>query len=159
VSHEPEHAASSGTASRRNRRRWILFAVGAFVLVVFSGAVFFRSVVGAMERWENESWALLREAGAASATDQGAEVYYRAHPGLARRYPTPESFVAAARSFAPRLSALPATAPTVWDLLKGGSNLNIERSGAETTFTLSHYRGLSLRSIADNGALVDLTVE
>lgn len=147
--------------AQRRKKRWVMFLViGAALVVLGAGAVgVFSLVSGLFQSAAVKPWAVLQEAKAAVETESGAATFYRAHPGLADRYPTPAAFVAASRPWPTKLAQLPATVPGFWTMLKsGGGNLQYNKSNSRVTFSLS-YRGVATEVVLEDERLVDLRVD
>jgi hypothetical protein len=133
--------------------------VGALLLLaggVVAGVIGMAAFVKGTAR---EPWAQLQEAIDATRTDTGAEAFHRAHPGLAERYPQAAQFVAAARIWRQKVTALPREVPGLWEVAKARGEMNVSTSNEQTTFTLGHFRGVSARVVTRAGALIDLTID
>jgi hypothetical protein len=158
---QPAVAPAVDESRRRRRNRVIVLAVVGGIVVLGAGsfAVFSR-VASFVHNATLKPWALLQEAKAAVQTEPGAATFYKAHPGLAGRFPTPESFVQASRPWPPKLAVLPATPPDFWTMLKsGGGDISITTSGSESKFSLKGFRGVSVELSLEKDQLVDLQVE
>jgi hypothetical protein len=158
---QPAVAPVVDEGRRRRRQRVVVVAVvGGLLMLGACVAVIFWGVSGIIQSATVKPWAVLQEAKAAVQTERGAEAFHKAHPGLAGRFPTPASFVQASRPWAPKLAALPATAPDFWALIKsGGGSMNISSSGSRTRFSMSGFRGVSVELVLESDQLVDLQVD
>jgi hypothetical protein len=142
----------------RRKVIWIVVVGGVLLLGggVVAGVV---GMAGFVKGMASEPWAQLQQAIDATRTDTGAEAFHRAHPGLAERYPQAGQFVAAARSWRPKVAVLPREVPGLWEVAKAKGEMNVSRSNDQTTFTLGHFRGVSARVVTRAGALIDLTID
>jgi hypothetical protein len=148
--------------SRQRRQRWmtILAVVGASLLLGGGAFGFYSLVSGFIQRAAVKPWEVLLQAKTAVQTEAGAQSFYRAHPGLAKRFPTQAAFLAASRDWAPKLAQLPATAPDLWTMLKsGGGNMNVNSVNSRTTFSLTGFRGVSVEVVTEDNRLIDLQVD
>jgi hypothetical protein len=137
---------------------WIVVVGGVLLLAagVVAGVI---GMAGFVKDMAREPWAQLREAIEATRTDAGAEAFHRSHPGLAERYPQPAQFVAAARAWRGRAALLPREVPGLWQVAKARGEMNVSTSNDQTTFTLAHFRGVSVRVVTRAGARIDLSIE
>jgi hypothetical protein len=144
--------------ARRRTVIWIVVVGGVILLAggVVAGVI---GMAGFVKGMASEPWAKLQEAIAATRTDEGAEAFHRAHPGLAARYPQAAQFMAAARSWRPKVDKLPREVPGLWEVAKAKGEMNVSTSNDETTFTLAHFHGVTARVVTRAGALTDVTIE
>jgi len=157
---QPAIAPVVDQAQRRKKRRITYLVIGVALVVLGAGAVGVFSLISELfQSAALKPWAVLQEAKAAVQTESGAESFYRAHPGLADRYPTPAAFVAASRPWPTKLAQLPATAPDLWTMLKsGGGNMHYNKSNARVTLSVS-FRGVATEVVMEDDRLVDLQVD
>jgi hypothetical protein len=146
------------TPPRRRTVVWIVVAAGVVLLAggVVAGVIGMAGFVKGMAR---DPWAQLQEAIEASQTDAGAKAFHQAHPGLSERYPSAPHFVAAARAWRPKLAKLPREVPGLWQVAKAKGEMNVSQSNDQTTFTLAHFHGVTVRVVTRAGALIDLQID
>jgi hypothetical protein len=158
---QPAPAPFKPAVSPTRRRNIIIIAVVSCVLLFGGGTVgIFWGLTRTFAKLSQEPWALVKEAGAAARTEEGARTFYQSHPGLARRYTTDAAFVEASRGWPAKVAKLPPVAPDLWSLFRsGGGAMNINSSNGKTTFSLKNHQGVNVEVVTANGALEDLVVE
>lgn len=132
-----------------------VIAVGAMAYVVVSKAT------SAMDR----GWAQMRAEVHSLRTEEGARELYRKNPGLAQNYPTEEDFVKASAEWRSKLEDLPASRPTLKEMMRGGRHgaITIQTRASDgakvTTIRMRMASGSILVVEMDNDKLTDIRMD